>query len=59
MSRNVPDDHFHVFTFSESKLYAIQNGKTHLRTRGRVAELYVFEYGGTTFGTSEKTCFKC
>ena len=59
MSRNVPDGHFHVFIFSKSKLYAIYNGENHFQSRGLVAELHVFEYGGTTFGTFEKTCFKC
>ena len=59
MSCNVPYGPFHVFIFSESKLYATYNGKTHFQIRGLVAELYVFEYGGTTFSTSEKTCFKC
>ena len=59
ISRNVPDGHFHVFIFSESKLYAIYNGRTHFKIRGLVAELYVFEYGSMTFSTSEKTCFKC
>ena len=28
MSRNVPDGHFHVLIFSESKFYAIYNGET-------------------------------
>ena len=62
MSNNVPDDHFHVFffiIFSESKLYAIYNGENHFQIRGLVAELHVFEHDGTTFGTFEKTCFKC
>ena len=59
MSRNVPNDHFHVFIFSESKFCAIYNGENHFQIRGLVAELQVFEYGGTTFGTFEKTCFKC
>ena len=55
----MPDGHFHVALFSESKFYAIYNGKNHFQIRGLVAELHVFEYGGTTFGTFEKTCFKC
>ena len=38
---------------------AIYNGENHFQIRGPVAELHVFEYGGTTFGTFEKTCFKC
>ena len=59
MSRNVPDAHFHVFIFSGSKFCAIYNGENHFQIRGLVAELHVFEYGGTTFGTFEKTCFKC
>ena len=59
MSRNAPDDHFHVFTFSESKVYAIYNVESHYQIRGLVAKLHAFEYGGTAFGTFEKTCFKC
>ena len=59
MSRNVPDSHFHVFVFSESKFYAVYNGEKRFQIRGLVAELYVFEHGGTTFSTVEKTCFKC
>ena len=51
MSRNVPDSHFPVFIFSESEFYTINNGL--------VAELHVSEHGGTTFGTFEKTCFRC
>ena len=56
MSLNVPDVHFHVI-FSESKLYALHNGENHFQIRELVAELHVFEYGGTTYGTFEKTCF--
>ena len=59
MSRNVPDGHFHVCIFSDSKFYPIFNGETHFQIRGLVAELHVFECGGTTFGSFEKTCFKC
>ena len=59
MSRNVPDGHFHVFIFSESKIDAIYNGENYFQIRGLVANLHAFEYGGTTFGTFEKTCFKC
>ena len=59
MSRNVPDGHFHLFIFSESKFYAIYNDENHFQIRGRVAELHVFEYDGTTFVTFEKTFFKC
>ena len=59
MSRNVPDDHFHVLIFSESKFYALYKDKSHFQIRELVAELHVFEYGGTTFGVFEKTCFKC
>ena len=55
----MPDGHFHVFIFSESKINAIYNGEDHFEIRGLVAELYAFDYGGTTFGTFEKTCFKC
>ena len=59
MSRSVPHGHFQVFIFSESKFYAIYNGETHFQIRVLVAELHVFKYGGTTFGTFEKACFKC
>ena len=59
MSRNVPDGHFHVCIFSENKFYAFYIGENHFQIRALVAELHVFEYGGTTFGTFEKTCFKC
>ena len=59
MSRNVPDDHFQVFIFSESKFCAICNGETYFQIRGLVAELHVFEYGGTTFCILGKTCFEC
>ena len=59
MSRNVPDGHFHVFKFSESKFYTIYNGENHFKVRGLLAELHVFGYCGTAFGTFEKTCFKC
>ena len=55
----MPDGHFHVFVFSESKFYAFYNGENHFQIRVLLAELHVFEYGGTTFGTFEKTCFKC
>ena len=55
----MPDGHFHVFIFSEFKFFAVYNGQNHFQIRGLVAELHVFEYGGTTFGTFEKTCFKC
>ena len=58
MSCNVPDGHFHVFIFSESKFYVIYKGETHFQIRGLVAELHAFEYCGMTFGTFEKTCFK-
>ena len=54
MSRNVSNGHFHVFVLSESKFYAIYNGENHFQIRGLVAELHVFEYGGTTFGTFGK-----
>ena len=54
MSRNEPDGHFHVFILSESKFFAIYNGENHFQTRGLVAELHVFEFGGTTFGTLGK-----
>ena len=55
----MPDDHCHVFIFSESISYAIYNAENHFQVRGLVAELHAFEYGGTAFGTFEKTCFKC
>ena len=61
MHHKVPDGHFHGFflnIFSESKFYAIYNGEIHFQIRGLVAELHVFRYGGKTFGTFEKTCFK-
>ena len=54
----MPDGHFHVFKFSESKFYAIYNGENHFQIRRLVAELYAFECDGTTFGTFEKTCYK-
>ena len=41
MSCKVPDGHFHVFIFSESKFYAIYNGENHFQIRGLVAELHV------------------
>ena len=59
MSRNVSDGHFHVLIFSESKFSAFYYGENHFQIRGLVAELHAFEYGGTIFGTFEKTCFKC
>ena len=59
MSCNVPDGHFHVFIFSESKFYAIYSDEIHFQIRGLVAEVHVFEYGDMTFGTFRKTCFKC
>ena len=37
MSRDVPDGHFHVFMFSESKCYGIYNGENHFQIRGLVA----------------------
>ena len=40
--------------FSESKFYAIYNGESHFQIRGLVAELHVFEYGGTTFAHLRK-----
>ena len=48
-----------IFYVFESKFYAIYNGENHFQIKGLVAELYVFEYSGTTLGTFEKTCFKC
>ena len=42
MSRNVPDGHFHVLKFSESKFYAFYNGENHVQIRGLVAELQLF-----------------
>ena len=58
LSRNVPDGHLTVM-FSESKFYTFYNGENHFQIRGLVAELHVFEYGGMTFGTFGKICFKC
>ena len=55
----MPGGHFNVFIFSKNTFYAIYNGENHFQIRGLVAELHVFEYGGTTFSTFEKTCFKC
>ena len=54
----MPDGHFHVI-FSESKFCAFYNGENYFQIRGLVAELHVFEYGGTTFGTFGKTCYNC
>ena len=59
VSRNVPNGHFHVFISSESKFYAFYSGENHFQIRELVAELHIFEYGGTTFSAFEKTCFKC
>ena len=59
MNHNVPDGRFLVSVFSENKFYAIYNGENHFQIRGLVAELHAFEYGGTIFGTFEKTYFKC
>ena len=55
----MPDGYFRVFIFSESRFYKLYNGESHFQVRGQVAELHVFEYGGTTFATFEKTFFKC
>ena len=55
----MPVGHFQVFIVSESEFYAIYNGANHFHIKGLMAELHVFEYGGTTLGTFEKTCFKC
>ena len=54
MSLNLPDGHFHLFIFSESKFYAISNSENHFQIRGLVAELHVLEYSRTTFCTFEK-----
>ena len=59
MGRNMPEGYFHVSIFSESKFHVSYNDENHFQIRGLVAELHVFEYGGTTFGTFENTCFKC
>ena len=59
MSCNVPDGHFHVFIFSESKFYAFYNGENHFQIKELVAELHAFEYGDMTFGFFGKTGFKC
>ena len=53
----MPDGHFHVLIFSESKFYTIYKGETHFQISGLVAELNVFDYSCTTFGTFEKTYF--
>ena len=50
---------FFFCVFSESKFYAIYNGEDHFQIRELVSEVHVFECGGTTFVTFEKTCFKC
>ena len=50
-SLNVPDGHFLDFIFSVSKFYALYNGENHFQMRELLAELHVFEYGGTTYGT--------
>ena len=55
MSHNVPDGHFHVFLFTESKFFALYYGENHFQIRELVVELHVFECGGTTYGTYEKT----
>ena len=57
-SRNVPDGHFYVLIFSESKFYTLYNDENHFQIRELVAELHVFEFGCTTFATFEKTCLK-
>ena len=36
-----------IILCSENKFYAICSGETHFQIRGPVAELHVFEYGGT------------
>ena len=59
MGRNVLDGRFYVFIFSANEFYAIYNGENRLQIRGLVTRLHAFEYGGTTFNTFEKTCFKC
>ena len=40
--------------FSESKFYGLYNRENHFHIRELVAELHIFEYGGTTFHTFEK-----
>ena len=55
----MPDGHFHVLILSESKFCAIYNSENHSQIRELVAELNVFEYGGSTFGTFGKTCYNC
>ena len=55
------------FLFPESKFYTIYNGENYFQIRGLVAELHVFEHGGTTVGTfgkqtnkqTKNPCFKC
>ena len=41
MSRNRPDGHFHVFIFSESKLYAVYNGENHFQIKGLVVNMVI------------------
>ena len=55
----MPDGHFHVFIFSESKFYAMYNGETHFQMRGLVAEPHVSKSGSMTLGILGKTSFKC
>ena len=50
---------FMFFVFSESKFYPLSNGEKQFQISKLVAKVYVFEYGGMTYGTFEKTCFKC
>ena len=48
-----------IFMFSESKFYALYNGENLFQIRELVADRQVFEYGGMTYCTFGKTCFKC
>ena len=41
VSRNVPDGHFHVFIFSESKFDAICNSENHFQIKGIVASYMI------------------
>ena len=46
--------HFYVSICSERKFYALCNGEHYFQRRELVAELHVFEYGGTALSTFEK-----
>ena len=53
MSLNVPDGHFHVFIFLESKFYALYNDETHFQIGELVAEVpYILDYKLRLFSSS-------